>query len=267
MIHSFSEACGSTFPLVFRRANELQSEPRLFFHDESLDKLIDGLRLGQLAFFYGSRRCLAISELLCVRSQLDSRHGGLNSDTIFIDGGNSFDPYLLVQYTEEDLLDRNRTLDRTLVSRAFTCYQLTSLITQLLPRAVHEGKIKLVVVSDVIDLYCDPDLRNNRSIDVFKTALNTLVTTARAERTIVVTTSLDKTVSGRFLHAIKQRVDIVVRFEGQESFTKLTLEASDSPWAEPNNQAVDNAGIGRIFRGRSMWVGLFLHGEYSSKRN
>ncbi len=224
MIQYFSERCGSTFPLVFRRANELASEPRIFFADESLDKLTNGLRLGQLAFLYGSRRCLSVSEFLCVKSQIDPYDGGLDSDVIFIDGGNSFDPYLLVQYAEESLLDRDRVLDRTHVSRAFTCYQLTSLITQTLPKAVHERRIKLVIVSDLVDLYCDPDLRNNRSLDLFKTALNTLVTIAKAERAIVLTTSLDEIVSSQFLHAIKQRVDIVIRFEEQDHFTRFALE-------------------------------------------
>jgi hypothetical protein len=94
----------------------------------------------------------------------------------------------------------------------------------MVPRAVHERKIKLVVVSDLIDLYCDPDLRYSRSLDLFKTALNSLITIARAERAIVLVTNLDKTTSDSFLHAVRQRVDIVVRFDEQSRFTKLTLE-------------------------------------------
>jgi hypothetical protein len=208
MIHSFSETCGSTFPLVFRKANELQSEPRLFLH-ESLDRLVGGLQLGQVAFLYGSKQCLALSELLCVRSQLDQCHGGLNSNVIFIDGGNTFDPYLLVQYAEENQIDRDMALDLTLISRAFTCYQLTSLMTQTLPRAVHGREIKFVVVSD---------------IDLFKTALNSLVTIARTERAITLTTSLDEVTPAPFLCAIRQRVDVVLRLEEQRDFTKFTLE-------------------------------------------
>jgi len=218
MIQYFSERCGSTFPLVFRRANELQSESRLFFRDDCLDRLIGGLRVGQVTFLYGSSRCLALSELLCIRSQIE-----FDREVIFIDGGNSFDPYLLVQYAEENLLDRDRALDRTLVSRAFTCYQLTSLITQTLPTTVHERKIKLVIVSDLIDLYCDPDLRYNRSLDLFKTALNSLVTMAKVERAVVLTTSLGETPS-QFLYAARQRADVVLRLEERCRFTRLTVE-------------------------------------------
>jgi hypothetical protein len=94
----------------------------------------------------------------------------------------------------------------------------------MLPKAVHEKGIKLVVVSDIVELYCDPDLRNNRSLDLFKTGLNTLVTIARAERAIVLTTSLDETISGQFLYAVRQRGDVILRFEERDNFTKLTLE-------------------------------------------
>jgi len=94
----------------------------------------------------------------------------------------------------------------------------------MLPKAVHQRKIKFIVVSDVIDLYCDPDLRNNRSLDLFKTSFNTLVTLARAERSIILTTCLDDTISGQFLCAVKQRADVILRFEERDGFTKLTLE-------------------------------------------
>jgi hypothetical protein len=151
-------------------------------------------------------------------------HGGLNSNAIFIDGGNTFDPYLLVQYAEENQIDRDRALDLTLISRAFTCYQLTSLMTQTLPRAVHKREIKFIVVSDILELYHDPDLRYNRIIDLFRTALNSLVTIARTERAIVLATSLDKMSPAQFLYAIRQRVDVVLRLEEQQGFTKFTLE-------------------------------------------
>ena len=213
-------------PVNFRRASELQAEPRLSFGDESLDRFLGGLRLGQVAFLYGSWQCLAASELLCVRAQLEPHIGGFDSKAIFVDGGNTFDPYLISQYAERFSLDRNWALDRIFVSRAFTYHQLTSLIAQMLPEAVYEQGDKLVVASDVIELYRDPDAHSTQSLNLFKTALNSLATTARLERAIVLATSLDEETSGSdpFLRAVKQRVDIVLRFEERRHSTKLTLE-------------------------------------------
>jgi len=213
-------------PVNFRRVSELQAEPDLYFGDKNLDRFLKGLCLGQSIFLYGSWQCLAASELLCVRTQLDSHCGGLYSEAIFIDGENTFDPYLISQYAERFSLDRNRALERILVSRAFTCHQLTSLITQMLPEAVHERGAKLVVASDMIELYRDPDVRHSQSLDLFKITLNSLATTARLERAIVLATSLDEKISDSdpFLRTVKQRVDIVLRFEERRHSTKLILE-------------------------------------------
>jgi len=213
-------------PVNFRKASELQAEPHLSFGDESLDRFLKGLRLGQSVFLYGSWQCLAASELLCIRAQLEAGHRGLSSEAIFIDGGNTFDPYLIAQYAERFSLNRDRALDRILVSRAFTCHQLTSLITQMLPEAIHERGTKLIVASDLIELYRDPDVRCIQSLNLFKTTLNSLSTTARLERSIALATSLDEKMSDSdpFLRAVKQRVDIVLRFEERRHSTKLILE-------------------------------------------
>lgn len=117
-------------------------------------------------------------------------------------------------------------MERIFVSRAFTCHQLTSLITQVLPEAIHERGARLIVASDLIELYRDPDARCSHNLNLFKTALNSLATTARFERAIVLATSLNEKMSDSdpFLSAVKQRVDIVLRFEERRHSTKLTLK-------------------------------------------
>jgi len=213
-------------PVNFRRLSEIQSEPRLYFGDERFDGFLGGLTLGHTAFLYGSWQALAISELLCVRTQLNLHCGGLNSEAIFLDGGNTFDPYLIAQYAEQLLLDRNHVLEQIFVSRAFTCHQLTSFITNILPEAAHTRRAKLIIVSDLIGLYRDPTLHYPHSLQLFKTAINSLVTTARVERPIILTTCLkERTLdSDPFLRTVKQNVDIVLKLEERRHSTKLTLE-------------------------------------------
>jgi len=221
-----SEALSPKLPVNFLRASDIQAKPPLFFGDKDLDRFLGGLRLGHIVFFYGSWQCLAISELLCIKVQLNSHNGGLDSEAIFVDGGNTFDPYLIVQYAEQFSLDRDKALDRIFVSRAFTCHQLTSFITQMLPRAVHARGVKLVIASDMIELYCDPDVRYTQSLRLFKTALNSLSNIARLEKSLALATSLNEKTSDSdpFLRAVKQKVDIVVRFEERRQSTKLILE-------------------------------------------
>jgi hypothetical protein len=89
-----------TLPLNFRKANELQPELKLYFQDENLDRLTAGLTPGAMFFLYGSSQCIDVSLLISMRAQLDPQHGGLGSKAIFIDAGNTFDPYRITQYSE-----------------------------------------------------------------------------------------------------------------------------------------------------------------------
>jgi hypothetical protein len=220
-----SSVLSSHLPVNFRRVSEIQAEPHLSFGDENLDRFLGNLCFGYAVFLYGSWQCLAVSELLCIRAQLNFHRGGLNSETIFLDGGNTFDPYLIAQYAEQFSLDRNHALDRIFVARAFTCHQLTSLITQVLPEATRRRRAKLVVASDIIELYRDPDVHCTQSLNSFRTALNSLVTTARFEKFIILATSLNERISDSdpFLRVIKQRVDIILRFEERRHSTKLIV--------------------------------------------
>lgn len=223
---SESSSFKSSLPVNFRRVSEIQSEPTLSFGDESLDRFLGGLPLGYVVFLYGSWQCLALSELLCVRAQLDFHRGGLNSKAVFIDGGNTFDPYLVSEYAERFSLDRDLALNSILVSRSFTCHQLTSFITQILPATVNGRRMKFIVVSDIIRLYRDSDIGSAQTIHLFKTMLNSLITTARLERSIVLATSLSeiRSDSDPFVTFLKNRVNIILRFEEQSHFTKLILE-------------------------------------------
>ena len=222
----------SEYPLRFQKINELQVEPRLFFGEEHIDRLLGNLHLGHVIFLYGSWRCLAASELLCVRAQLEPIHGGFDSDAIFIDGGNSFDSYLLVEYARRFSLNQDNALDRIFVSRAFNFHQLTTLVTQVLPQVVHERKIRLVVVSDLTELYLNA-ANNSQSINAFRILINSLKTTARAARVIVLTTCLKEgSQSDPFLHITKKQVDAILRFEEQDRAAELILEKHPTRPAE-----------------------------------
>jgi hypothetical protein len=56
---------------------------------------------------------------------------------VFVDGGNSFDPYSVAEIARNYGLDSRAVLERIYVSRAFTAYQLSSLILEELESAVN----------------------------------------------------------------------------------------------------------------------------------
>ena len=102
---------------------------------------------------------------LYVRSLLSERHGGLNSpNVITIDGGKCTDTYQCVSFARQYGLDIKNVLQRIIVSRPFTIYQLAHLVINELPNIVQKFNTKLVVISDLLKMFVeDPQLNANEA--------------------------------------------------------------------------------------------------------
>jgi len=190
------------------------------------DSLFGKLNLGHLLFLHGAQRCLALSELLCVQAQLALTEGGLESKAIFIDGGNTFDPCLIAEYAEQLSLDSDKVLENILVSRAFTCHQLTSLIANNLKPWIDRLNIKLAVISNILEPYSDPDIAKKQSLIFFKVALNSLISMIREKKIVAIGTSLDdeRIRKNSFFKQIAYHSNIIAKLEDHGGSTIVILE-------------------------------------------
>lgn len=60
-----------------------------------------------------------------------------NSNVLVIDAGNSIDVYQYVEFAKQYGLDTTQVLQRVVVTRVFTLYQLVHLIVYNLPKMIH----------------------------------------------------------------------------------------------------------------------------------
>jgi hypothetical protein len=104
------------------------TKPLFSLNMPGVDELFPGFAAGDFALLYGSPSVISLTSLLCVRAQLPVQLGGLGSNIIFIDGGNTFRLYNIARLAQLHQLNPNQTLEHIFISRAFTAYQLTSLI-------------------------------------------------------------------------------------------------------------------------------------------
>jgi hypothetical protein len=58
--------------------------------------------------------------------------GGRGMDVIILDGANRFDPYMVSSFARKALIPPERLLRRIRIARAFTCYQMATLIGERL---------------------------------------------------------------------------------------------------------------------------------------
>jgi RecA/RadA recombinase len=131
-----------------------------------LDDVFPGFEAGNFAVLHGDSASF-ISFLLCVRAQLPPENGGLGSSVVFVDGGNSFSPYMIAELARNNDLDSRATLESIYVSRSFTTYQFSSLILEKLEPFVRSKKVRLLVVSDISSLFFDKDVPKIEAKDLF----------------------------------------------------------------------------------------------------
>jgi hypothetical protein len=158
----------------FRKASTLMPFSLGF---PKLDLMIQPLRPGQLLMLSGEA-AQAVAELAALRAQLSYERGGLDSTTVFVDGGNCSDPYLFASFARQHGLDPKKALRRVVTCRAFTMYQLADLVQRHVVRAVEENASRLVVVADLLGTFNEPELDRreaSRLLEAVKAGLDELL--------------------------------------------------------------------------------------------
>jgi hypothetical protein len=101
---------------------------------------------------------------ICIRSLLPANHGGLGSPyAVVVDASNMSDFYQAVDYVKQYGLDLESTLNRIIVSRTFTIYQLKSLLQRELPKVIEKYRPSVVIVPGLLDLFDDPNIKKKEA--------------------------------------------------------------------------------------------------------
>ena len=159
------------FPLNIRRVNEI----------------FPGFALGDFAVLQGVSTS-SLASVLCVKAQLPTQLCGLQSKVIFIDGGNTFKLYQIAQLAQIHHLNPKKVLANIYISRAFTVYQASALITHQLKETIQKYNAKLVIISDIAGFFLDKDIPEVETQRIFSHVTTFLSNFARESHTIVIAT-------------------------------------------------------------------------------
>ena len=144
---------------LFRRASSI---PHFSLGLPGLDSLLRPLSEKRLVVLRGALSSL-VAELVAFRAQLPIESGGLDSAAVFIDGGNQSDLYLFSSFVRQQGLKPTSAMRRVASCRVFTFYQLASLVSEHLTRAVEDHGAKLVVVSDILGTFNEPEMEEREA--------------------------------------------------------------------------------------------------------
>jgi hypothetical protein len=193
----------------------------------NVDELFPGFAAGDFAVIHGSSSVQSLLSLLCVKAQLPVQLGGLSSNVVFVDGGNSFRLYHIARLAQIHQLDPEQALDRIYISRAFTAYQLTSLVIERVQEAVERFQAKLVLISDIAGLFLNKDVPDEEARSVFGQVITYLSSFARKNQIILVTTYPQHQNSERNLYLkniVCEKANVVIALHQTKYDREIALE-------------------------------------------
>jgi hypothetical protein len=206
---------------------------RLSLGFSTLDYVFPGFELGDFAVLRGNAASF-VSFVLSVRSQLPLECGGLESPTVFVDGGNSFSPYSVAEIARGCGLDSKEVLEKIYVSRAFTAYQLSSLVLEKLCPVLRRTKARLLIVSDISSLFLDRDVSKTEARELFMKVCSKLAGIASEEQAIVTVNYFPERRSrqGMFFEAVLfGKCNVLIKLKRKGRFFAFVLE--DHPHIKP----------------------------------
>ena len=144
---------------LFQQASSI---PHFCLGFPRLDPLLRPLSEGRLVMLSGEPSSV-VAELAAFRAQLPVESGGLDSAVLFIDGGNRSDPYVFSSFAKLRGVKPVVAMRRVTSCRVFTLYQLAAMVSEHLERATEDYGTRLVVISDVLGTFNEPELEEREA--------------------------------------------------------------------------------------------------------
>jgi len=164
------------------------AQQKFAFNTPEVDDLFPGFTQGEFAVIYGSPSVTSLTALLCVRAQLPTQLGGLSSNVIYIDCGNTFTQQDITRLAQLNHINPTTARRRIFNFSAFTAYQLTTMIMDKLEEKILACNAKLVIVSDIAGLFLDSTIPKEETQKVYGQIVNYLAYLAKKHQVIVVAT-------------------------------------------------------------------------------
>jgi len=133
----------------------------------SIDRFLGGFAPGQVTLLRGLHHAPTLLPRLMVLAVLD-----LDEDVVLVDGGNVADPFALSSVCRRLRVRPRDVLPRVHIARAFTSFQMSSILEDALPRAMEEHSPAVLAVTCVDELYHDDNVKRDQATVLLGRALD-----------------------------------------------------------------------------------------------
>ena len=192
-----------------------------------LDELTGGFRSSTSYLIdSGSRYASEILHLTCLRALAE-----FDEEVVWIDGGNAIEPYTLSALCKRFGFDAHEMLSMVNIARAFTAYQLVSLIDDTLGKEVGRGSPAMIIVSSISDMFMDKDMRRTESHQLLRRCAERIEEVTKSKETITLVTShTPKHIQPepRTMSLLSSIFDVVIQVRDREGSVDLRVPRNGS---------------------------------------
>jgi hypothetical protein len=122
--------------------------------DGSLNKTLEFLPTDAICLLGNSKMTNLMLTKIAVHCLMPKKYGGLSNSKVFVlDAGNCTDVYQFVDFMKQYGLNVKKNLKKIMISRVFTVYQLTHFLKYELPTTVHNYKINIIIIPDLLAMF------------------------------------------------------------------------------------------------------------------
>lgn len=198
------------------------SERRVHTSVPIIDSFLEGFQSSQVAFIDSSDRFVFdLTHLLCVNAL--STPG---EEVVWVDGGNSINPYEVAGLCKRLHVEMEGVLDRINIARAFTAYQMATLIVDRMESEVRRSGAGTLIVSCFPSLFHDKDIWWSESFQLIRRCLLSIGEITRKHELVTVVTNYGLTNVHRkksFANLMYRLPDRVLRIENRRRALQLSL--------------------------------------------
>ena len=152
-----------------------------------LDDLLGGFKAGETTLVDGNSNLIEdLPNQLCVNT-----YRTFHSETIYIDGGMCANPYQIARYARMLELDQQDVLENVAMSRAFTVYQLSTLVHEMLEPMIQKRSPRTLIIGMLPALYLDPEVPVREAQTLLSLDLQKIQDLTARYQLITVFTNLD----------------------------------------------------------------------------
>lgn len=183
-------------------------------YEEKIEFNIAEFKPSCITVIEGSSIVLNILFRLCIHSIIS-----LNKDVLYIDGWNTFNPYIIQRMIKPLRIDQRKILSRIHIARAFTEYQMETLIKGL-NTTIKEWNAGVLIISYLPNLfYSSNNNLNKNSKRLLELSIKHLRSITTSSNTITVITSFGHSCFEDKLVASKS--DRVVHIEKTKNIIRI----------------------------------------------